>query len=84
MAYYPYPCDSYFVESHEKDQLRLRNEWRESDRQAKQQVQIAIAEQLSQQVSDEYRHDVLQHMERMEVRQYESEKWHCYYANIRD
>lgn len=68
MAYYPQPCDSYFVESQDRYQQRLRDERRESARLEKQQRQIAIAEELSQKVSNEYRHDVLQHMEMMEVR----------------
>jgi len=68
MAYYAQPCDSYFVESHEDNARRYRDEWREHDRQAKQHVQIAIAEDLSVGLSSEYRDDVQQHMEKMEVR----------------
>lgn len=68
MAYYAQSCNSYFMESHEDNARRYRDEWREQDRQAKHHVQMAIAEDLSVGVSSEYRDDVHQHMEKMEVR----------------
>ena len=71
MAYYPNRCDSYFVESHEDQEKRFREELRERDRRQKWQTQLAIAEDLSQQTSCEYRDDVLQHMELMEVKRLE-------------
>ncbi|KAL9130671.1 MAG: hypothetical protein Q9217_001198 [Psora testacea] len=67
MAYYPQPCDSYFVESHDGRERRFRDEMREQERQAKRQVQAAIAEQLSDIASHEYRDDHLRKMEEMEV-----------------
>lgn len=68
MAYYHNQCDSYFVESHEDQDKRLREELRERDRRQKWQTQLVIAEDLSELTSCEYRDDILQHMETMEVR----------------
>ena len=68
MAYYRNQCDSYFVESHEIQEKRFREELRERERHQKWQTQLAIAENLSQLTSSEYRDDVLQHMETMEVK----------------
>lgn len=68
MAYYRNHCESYFVESHEDQEERLREELRECDRRQKWQSQLAIAEDLSQLTSREYRDDILQHMEMMEVK----------------
>ena len=68
MAYYHNQCDSYFVESHEDQEKRFKEELRERDRRQKWQTQLAIAEELSQLTSCEYRDDVLQHMETMEVK----------------
>ena len=67
MAYYAQPCDSYFVESHNDQERLIRDGIRQRERQKKQQTQAAIAEELSLLTSDEYREDVLQHMEQMEV-----------------
>ena len=67
MAYYPQPCDSYFVESHDTRDRRFRDQIREQERQAKRQTQVAIAEQLSDIASQEYRDDHLQQMEKLEV-----------------
>ena len=67
MAYYVQPCDSYFVESHESQERIIRDGVRERERLRKQHTQAAIAEELSLLASDEYRDDILQHMERMEV-----------------
>lgn len=66
MAYYHNQCDSYFVESHEDQNKRFREELRERERRQKWETQLAIAEDLSQVTSCEYRDDVLQHMETME------------------
>ena len=67
MAYYPQQCDSYFVESHDDRERRFRDEIREQERQAKHQTQVGIAEHLSDLASQEYRHDHLLQMEKMEV-----------------
>ena len=67
MEYYAQPCDSYFVESHESQERMIRDGIRERERQKKKQTQAAIAEELSLLTSDEYREDVLQHMEKVEV-----------------
>ena len=68
MAFYPNQCESYFVESHEDQELRFREELRERDRRQKWETQLAIAEDLSQLTSREFGDDVLQHMETMEVK----------------
>ena len=68
MAYYHKPCDSYFVESHEDEEKRYAEQLRERDRRQKWQTQLEMAEELSQLTSSEYRDDVLQHMETMEVK----------------
>ena len=73
MAYYAQPCDSYFVESHESQERIIRDGIRERERLRKHHTQAAIAEELSLLASDEYRDDILQHMERMEV------SLHCSY-----
>ena len=73
MAYYRNQCDSYFVESHEDQDKRFREELRERDRRQKWQTQLAIAEDLSQLASCEYRVDILQHMETMEVRRLDAQ-----------
>lgn len=71
MAYYQQPCDSYFVESH--GERRFREEMKERQMRAKLQQQHASAEGLSQLASREYREDVLQHMELMEVTELEAQ-----------
>lgn len=68
MAYYHQPCDSYFVESHEDRELRFRDEFREREKFAKRQTQLAIAEELSQLASHAYKSAHLQHMVNMEVK----------------
>ena len=68
MAYFNHQCDSYFVESHETQERRFREELRERERRQKWQTQLAIAEEISQLTSCEYRDDVLEHMEIMEVK----------------
>lgn len=65
MSSFRQPCNSYFVESH--DGRMLRDELRERERHVKRQTQLAIAEELSQLASAEYRGDILAHMESMEV-----------------
>ncbi|KAL9007515.1 MAG: hypothetical protein Q9173_007235 [Seirophora scorigena] len=68
MAYQARPvCDSYFVEAHDEHARSLRAERREHENMLKRQRQLAMAEDLSDQVSREYGADVLQHMERMEL-----------------
>lgn len=73
MAYYHKQCDSYFVESHGDEEYRFREELRERDRRQKWQTQLAITEDLSRLTSCEYRDDVLQHMEMMEVKRLEAQ-----------
>ena len=68
MAHHQQTCDSYFVEAHTDREKRFREEMREHERFAKKQTQLDIAEELSQLASQEYREDVLKHMEFMEVR----------------
>ena len=68
MVYQQQICDSYFVETHTDREKRFREEMREHERFAKKQTQLDIAEELSQLASQEYREDVLKHMELMEVR----------------
>ena len=67
MAFFRQPCDSYFVEGHEDNQRRFRDEIREREKFAKQQTQRAIAEDLSRLTSYEYREDILSQMEKIEV-----------------
>lgn len=67
MAYYQQPCDSYFVESHDDRETRYRQQMRERESHTKRQMQLAIADELSQQASYEYRSQILEHMEMMEV-----------------
>lgn len=68
MAYSARPvCDSYFVESHDDSARALRAEIREHENVVKKQTQMAMADDLSDLISQEYGAEVLQHMERMEV-----------------
>ena len=60
-------CDSYFVESHEDQEKRRREEIRECERQHKTNTQINLAQHLSDLASREYRDDHLREMEKMEV-----------------
>ncbi|KAI4217502.1 MAG: hypothetical protein LQ351_000097 [Letrouitia transgressa] len=60
-------CDSYFVESHDDRARACREDLRERERLMKRQTQIAIAQELSDLTSAEYREDILQHMEQMEL-----------------
>ena len=62
-------CDSYFVESHDDRARAFREDMRERERLMKRQTQLAIAEDLSNLTSAEYREDILHHMEKMEVKQ---------------
>lgn len=82
MAYYQQTCDSYFVESHDDQEKRFREEMREHEKFAKRQTQLDIAEELSQLASHEYRDDILQHMEAMEVRMVASFNSYDLYANM--
>ena len=67
MALYRARCDSFFVEDPEENQRRLREEMREREKFAKQQTQRAIADDLSRLASYEYREDILEQMEKIEV-----------------
>lgn len=73
MAYYHQTCDSYFVESHGDREQRFRDEFREREKFAKRQTQLAIAEELSQLASHALKSDHLQHMEDMEVKRLQHE-----------
>lgn len=68
MACYPQPCDSYFVETQEDVERRYRDSIREQQRRVNRQRQLGIAEELSATTSAEYRRDVIEHTEKMEVR----------------
>ena len=78
MAYYHGQCDSYFVESHEEQEKRHREKLKECDRRQKWQTQLAIAEDLSQLTSCEYRDDILEHMETMEVERLDARYGHVH------
>lgn len=67
MAYFHRPCESYFVETHDDHVRSYEAERRERKRQADLYTQSAIATELSQLVSEDYREDIVQHMEKMEV-----------------
>lgn len=67
MAYFHRPCESYFVETHDDHVRSYEAERRERKRQADLYTQSAIATELSQLVSEDYREDIIQHMEKMEV-----------------
>lgn len=60
-------CDSYFEEMDEGIHI-MRAEARERQRAVNRIHQKALAEQLSRVTADEYEEDILDHMERMEVR----------------
>ena len=68
MAYCHQPCDSYFVESHQGREKRFLDQLRARERHVKQQKQLEIADQLSLLASYEYKWDILQQMEIMEVK----------------
>lgn len=67
MAYFHRPCESYFIESHDDHVRSYEAERRERKRQTDLYTQSAIATELSQLVSEDYREDIVQHMEKMEV-----------------
>ena len=64
MAYYPEPCDSYFVESHGGHGRFYRDTFEEG----KWQKQEDIGRGLSRLASDDYRNDIVHHMAKMEVK----------------
>lgn len=61
-------CDSYFVESEDDSIYLIRAEQRERARAIARMQQRALAEELSKITSDEYKSDIMVHMEKMEVR----------------
>lgn len=67
MAYFHRPCESYFIESHDDHVRPYEAERRERKRQTDLYTQSAIATELSQLVSEDYREDIVHHMEKMEV-----------------
>lgn len=67
MAYYHQSCDSYFVESQEDHERMFREKYRKGEQQRNRDIQRSIADELSQLASEEYREDILKHMEKMEV-----------------
>lgn len=67
MAYCPQSYDDYFVESCDDRGRSFRGNVRLEEQQRKREIQFAIAEDLSQLASEEYRDDILSHMEKMEV-----------------
>lgn len=66
MARYGY-CDSYFVESVDDGLYTQRAREREEARIVKRQRQRQLAETLSTATGEEYRDDILEHMESMET-----------------
>ena len=66
MAYYGH-CESYFVEGHEGTERRYRDEIRERERFANQQIQYELGADLSKLTSYEYGPEILQEMEKVEV-----------------
>lgn len=68
MAQFRPPCESYFVESHDEFDRPIRNDRAEYVRRMNLLTQGAIATELSQQAREQYLDDILQHMEKMEVR----------------
>ena len=67
MAYCPRSYDDYFVESYDDHGKPYRENAKVQEQQKKREIQCAIAEELSQLASEEYRDDILSHMEKMEV-----------------
>ncbi len=67
MAYYRPSYDDYFVESYDDRGRTFRQKAKLDEHQRNREIQLAIAEELSQQASEEYRDDILSHMEQMEV-----------------
>lgn len=68
MAYYPPSYDDYYVETYEDLGKSFRERGQLEEQRRKREKQFAIAEELSQLASEEYRDDILDHMETMEVR----------------
>lgn len=69
MAYCHPLYDDFFVEPCDDRGRSFRGSARLEEQQRKREIQFEIAEELSQLASDEYRDDILMHMEKMEVRQ---------------
>ncbi len=65
---YQQTCDSYFVEVDNQDTVAARAEQRERAKLIARERQVAIGEDLSYLVREEYQDDILSHMEQMEVR----------------
>ena len=72
------PCDSFFVESQDEEDEGIF----EARRQARQETQYNIAEEMSRMVSEEYQEDILDHMEHMEVRGFPSTFTHSWLINF--
>jgi hypothetical protein len=68
MAYCPQSYDDYFVEPYDNRGKTFREKLRQDEQRRKREIQFSIAEELSQLASEEYRNDILGHMEKMEVR----------------
>lgn len=69
MAYCHQSYDDHFVEPYDDRGRSYRGTARLEEQQRKREIQFEIAEELSQLASDEYRDDILIHMEKMEVSQ---------------
>lgn len=67
MAYCHQSYDDFFVEPCDDRGRSFRGNVRLEEQQRKREAQCLIAEDLSQLVSEEYRGDILKHMEKMEV-----------------
>lgn len=66
MAYYGH-CESYFVEGHDDNERRYRDDMRERKRFTNQQIQHELGADLSKLTSYEYGAEILQQMEKVEV-----------------
>ena len=64
------PCDTFFVESYDAPLWNIKQQYEAADRakHIARERQAYIAEELSNIVSQEYKDDVLSHMEQMDVR----------------
>lgn len=67
MAYCHQSYDGCYVESCDDRERLSRGNARLEEQQRNREIQLDIAEELSQLASDEYRDDILMHMETTEV-----------------
>lgn len=72
MAYCHQSYDDFFIEPYDIHGKPYHDNTRVAEQHKKRDIQLAIAEELSQLASEEYRDDILNHMEQMEVSWYRS------------